>query len=76
MRSAFRQGIDILNEPESNSARKVTENPSKSASKYAEGINWVPKNATQLELVIDKLMQKVIMYDRHPTSLWHLANAT
>jgi hypothetical protein len=61
MRSAFRRGVEILSEPESESVRRqggIAENSSKSAS---ECTGWVPKNVTQLKPVIDELIRKVIM---------------
>ena len=51
MRSAFKRGIELLSEPESNSVQsrgKPIEGSSKSASENMEGIVGVPKNVTQL----------------------------
>jgi hypothetical protein len=64
MRSAFWRGVELLSEPESDSVQsrgRPVESPSKSASKHMQGINGVPKNATQLKPVIDKLVCKVIV---------------
>jgi len=64
MCSAFKRGVELLSEPESNSVQsqmKTVENPSKSASEYLEGISGIPKDVIQLKLVIDKLMRKVIL---------------
>ena len=59
MRSAFRRGVELLSEPELDSAQSQVQR-SKSAPKDMKGINGVPKNVTQLKPVIDKLMQRVI----------------
>ena len=64
MCSAFKRGVELLSEPESNSVQsqtKTVENPSKSASEYLEGISGILKDAIQLKLVMDKLMRKVIL---------------
>jgi dihydrodipicolinate synthase/N-acetylneuraminate lyase len=63
MRSAFRRGVELLNEPESDSVKirgQTAEASSKSTSEHMEGISRVPKNVTQLKPAIDKLMSKVI----------------
>ena len=63
MHSAFKRGVEILSEPESDSVQRqgeTADNSNKSASGYME-VGWVPKNVTQLKPVIDKLMRKVIM---------------
>jgi hypothetical protein len=59
MRSAFRRGVELLSEPELDSVQSQGQR-SKAAPKNMKGINGVPKNATQLKPVIDKLMQRVI----------------
>jgi hypothetical protein len=64
MRSAFKRGIELLSEPESDSAQsqgKTMESASKYASECLEGVGGVPKNVTQLKPAIDKLMSKAIM---------------
>jgi hypothetical protein len=64
MRSAFRRGVELLSEPESDAAQsqgKAIENPGKSAFEHMEGIGAVPKNTIELKFVIDKLMSKVIV---------------
>jgi hypothetical protein len=64
MRSAFLRGVELLSAPESNfiqSQGRTVENSSKYSSEHMEGIDGVPKNVTQLQPVIDKLMCKVIM---------------
>jgi hypothetical protein len=63
MRSAFKKGVELLSEPESDSVRSQGQslgNLRECASEDLEGIG-VPKNATQLKPVINKLMDKVIM---------------
>ena len=75
MRSAFRRGVEILNDRASDSVQNQgnpTGNPGKPAPENLEGISVVPKNVTQLKPVIDKLMQKVISIAIRPVS----ANAT
>ncbi len=66
MRSAFKRGVELLSKPESDSIQcqgQAAEGPSRSlsSSEHIEGINGVPKNATQLKPIIDELMHKVIM---------------
>jgi hypothetical protein len=64
MRSAFKRGIELLSEPESNSVQsrgKPVEGSSKSASENMEGIVGVPKNVTQLKPVFNELMRKVMI---------------
>ena len=64
MRSAIRRGLELLNEPESDSVQsrgQTVEAHSKSTFEHMEGIGRVPKNAAQLKPVIDKLISKVIM---------------
>jgi len=64
MRSAFKRGVELLSEPESDSVQgqgRTVENPSESEFEHMEGISGVPKNVTQLKPIIDKLMCKVIM---------------
>jgi hypothetical protein len=64
MCSAFRRGVELLNKPESDTVQsqgQTVEGYSKSTSEHMEDIGRVPKNAAQLEPVIDKLMRKVIM---------------
>ena len=66
MHSAFKRGVELLSEPESDSVQyqgQATEGPSRSSSssEHIEGINGVPKNATQLKPIINELMHKVIM---------------
>jgi hypothetical protein len=64
MRSAFRRGVDLLSETESDSVQsqgQTVESPSKSTSEHMEGVCGVPKNVTQLKPFINKLMSKVIM---------------
>lgn len=63
MRSAFRKGVELLNEPELDSVQrrgKNVESPSRSASEHTEDIIGVPKNVAQLKPVINELMRKVI----------------
>jgi hypothetical protein len=63
MRSAFKKGVELLSEPESDSVRSQGQssgNLRECASEDWEGIG-VPKNATQLKPVIDKLMDKAII---------------
>ena len=64
MRSAFLRGVELLSVPESNTVQsqgRTIENSGKYLSEQIEGISGVPKNVTQLQPVIDKLMRKVIM---------------
>lgn len=66
MCSAFKRGVELLSEPESDSVQhqgQAAEGSSRFSSSYEhmEGISGVPKNATQLEPIIDELMRKVIM---------------
>jgi hypothetical protein len=64
MCSAFLRGVELLSAPELNSVQnqgRTVENSSNYSSKHMEGISGVPKNVTQLQPVIDKLMCKVIM---------------
>ena len=64
MRSAFLRGVELLSVPESNTVQsqgRTVENSGKYLSEQMEGISGVPKNVTQLQPVIDKLMRKVIM---------------
>jgi hypothetical protein len=62
MRSAFRKGVDLLSEPESDSVQSQGKNIKReSTSKRMEGISRVPKNVTQLKPVINKLMRKVVL---------------
>lgn len=64
MRFAFRRGVELLNELESDTVQsqgQTIEGCSKSTSEHMGGIGRIPKNAAQLEPVIDKLMRKVIM---------------
>ena len=63
MCSAFRRGVKLLSETKSDSVQsqgQTVESPSKSTLEPMEGIGGVPKNVTQLEPVMDKLMSKVI----------------
>jgi hypothetical protein len=63
MRSAFRRGVDLLSETETDSIRsqgQTIEIHSKSTLEHMEGIGGVPENVTQLKPVINKLMSKVI----------------
>jgi hypothetical protein len=64
VQSAFRRGVELLSEPESDSVQsqgQTVEGHSKSTFEHIEGIGKVPKNAPQLKPVIDKLMRKVII---------------
>jgi hypothetical protein len=64
MHSAFRRGVELLSEPESDSSQsqeQTVENPRESASERMEGSGGVPKNVTRLKPVLDKLLRKVIM---------------
>jgi hypothetical protein len=64
MRSAFLKGVELLSVPESNPVQtqgRTVEKSSKYSSEQMEGISGVPKNVTQLQPVISKLMCKVIM---------------
>jgi hypothetical protein len=64
MRSAFLRGVELLSMPESDSVQsqgRTVENTGKYLSEQMEGISGVPKNVTQLQPVIEKLMCKVIM---------------
>ena len=66
MHSAFKRGVELFSEPESDSVQRqgqAVEGPgrSSSSSEHIEGINGVPKNVTQLKPIIDELMHKVIM---------------
>ena len=64
MRSAFKRGIELLSEPESNSVQsqgKPVEGSSKSASENMEGIVGVPKNVTQLKPVFNELIRKMMI---------------
>jgi hypothetical protein len=72
MRSAFRRGVELLSEPESDSVQSEGKSAGKSASEQMEGIDRVPKNVAQLKPIIDKLMCKVIVIAVWPVS----ANAT
>jgi hypothetical protein len=75
MFSAFRRGVEILNDRESDSVQSQGNpmgNPGKPEPESMEGIGVVPKNLTQLKSNIDKLMQKVIAIAIRPVS----ANAT
>ena len=63
MHSAFWRGLELLNSQETDAVQdqvQRVESPSKSASKHVLGMGVVPKDATLLEPVIDKLMRKVI----------------
>lgn len=63
MHSAFCRGVELLSAKEPGSVQsqgKAVENHPKSASEHVEGISGVPKNAAQLEPVLDELMRKVI----------------
>lgn len=66
MRSAFRKGVELLSErcePESDTVRSQGQSSGSlrdCTSEDLEGIG-VPKNATQLKPVINKLMRKVII---------------
>jgi hypothetical protein len=74
MHSAFRRGVELLSEPESDSVRrlgKIAENPSESTSKCMESTGWVPKNVMELKPVIEKLIQKVIIIAIEPGSANH-----
>ena len=73
MRIAFSRGVELLSKPESDAGLiqgrlGPLESPKQSVTENMEGID-VPKNVTQLEPVINKLMQKVIMTNRYLTSL-------
>jgi hypothetical protein len=64
MHSAFLRGVELLSVPDSSSVQsqgRTVENSGKYLSEQMEGISGVPKNVTQLQLVIDKLMRKVII---------------
>lgn len=64
MRSAFVRGVELLSVQESNSVQsqgKTVESSSEYTSEHMEGISGVPKNVTQLQPVIDKLICKVTM---------------
>jgi hypothetical protein len=64
MRSAFRRGVELLSEPESDPVRgqeQTVESPRRSVSEHLEGVSGVPKNVTELKPIIDKLIDKVIM---------------
>jgi hypothetical protein len=59
MRSTFRRGLELLSEPAPGSVQgQSSGSPRESSSEDLEGIG-VPKNVTQLEPVISKLMRKV-----------------
>ena len=61
MCSAFRRGLELLSEPESDSIQGQSSGSLRESSfEDLEGIG-VPKNVTQLEPVISKLMRKVII---------------
>jgi hypothetical protein len=61
MRSAFRRGLELLSEPESDPVQGQSSGSIRESSpEDLEGIG-VPKNVTQLEPVISKLMRKVII---------------
>jgi len=63
MRSAFRKGVELLSEPESDPIQShgtTGEHPGESPSQHMEGIGRIPKDAVQLKPVIDQLMRKVI----------------
>jgi hypothetical protein len=63
MRSAFKKGVELLSEPESDSVRSQGQssgNRRECASEDLEGIG-IPKNVTQLKPNINKLMDKVII---------------
>ena len=73
MRTAFSRGVELLSKPESGTGLiqgrlEPLESPKQSVTENMEGIG-VPKNVTQLESIINKLMQKVIMTDHYLTSL-------
>jgi len=60
MCSTFRRGVELFSKTESDSVQsqgKPVESPSKSIPEHMEGIGEVPKNVTQLKLVMDKLMR-------------------
>ena len=64
MRSAFKRGVELLSESESDTVQsqgKTVEVPGKSAAEHTEGIGRAPKNLTQLKPVINELMRKVNM---------------
>jgi hypothetical protein len=61
MCSAFRRGVELLSEPKSDSVQGQSSGSLReSSSENLEGIG-VPKNVTQLEPDISKLMCKVII---------------
>ena len=63
MHSAFRRGVELLSAQESNSVKSQgkTAGSLGSASEHVGGNSRVPKDAAQLEPVINELMQKVSM---------------
>jgi len=64
MHPAFKRGVELLSEPESDSIQsqgQTIENLSKSGFEDLEGISGVPKIVTQLKPVLNKLMCIVIM---------------
>jgi hypothetical protein len=64
MHSAFKRGVELLIEPESDAAQsqgKAMENSGRFAFEYMKGIGGVPKNAIELKFVIDKLISKMIV---------------
>lgn len=68
MHAAFRRGIELLSEPESNSVQGQSSGILREySSEDVEGIG-VPKNVTQLKPVISELMRKVIIFPILPVS--------
>ena len=63
MHSAFKKGIKLLSEPESDSVWSQGQSLANLRERAFE--DWkgteVPKNATQLKPIIDKLINKVII---------------
>jgi hypothetical protein len=71
MRSAFKRGVKLLSEPESDHAQsqgQTVESPLKSAPEHLEGLGGVPINAHWLEPIINELMRTVIMIATCPVS--------
>lgn len=66
MGSAFKRGVELLSERESDSVQHQRQaadglGGSSSSFEHMEGISGVPKNATQLKPIINELLRKVIM---------------
>jgi hypothetical protein len=66
MCSAFKRGIELLSEQESDSVQSQRNSGDGESStlpvpEHIEGVVRVPKNVTQLKPLIQKLMRKVIV---------------